>query len=164
MKIYLARQIIYCAENFVYTVGRIPLFPFKGTYSYCPECRSKFELNEYQRSGIRKNKYKEIFCSHKCQLKRNHKKYNKQIGIDNRFKISETKLKAFEGISTHYRKVMGVHEHRTIAEIKLGRKLRKGEIVHHKNGDKRDNRISNLQVMTQSEHARLHFRKKRNEK
>lgn len=44
-----------------------------------------------------------------------------------------------------------------VAEQILGRPLDKGEIVHHRNGDKRDNRAENLEVMTQSEHVRLHL-------
>lgn len=41
-------------------------------------------------------------------------------------------------------------------EAHLDRKLLPTEIVHHINGDKLDNRIENLQVVTRSEHNKLH--------
>lgn len=55
-------------------------------------------------------------------------------------------------------KVNGVKfdEHRYIVEQHIGRKLSRYEIVHHKNGDKRDNRIENLEIMSLSEHTKLH--------
>jgi hypothetical protein len=59
--------------------------------------------------------------------------------------------------STGYRKYRGRHEHRIVAEEMLGRPLTSKEIVHHKNGNKRDNRPDNLEIMSQSEHARIHM-------
>lgn len=49
-----------------------------------------------------------------------------------------------------------VLEHIVVAEASLGRALLPGEVVHHRNGQKDDNRPENLQVLTLGEHARLH--------
>lgn len=49
-----------------------------------------------------------------------------------------------------------VLEHRAKMEAVLGRKLNPKEIVHHKNHKRHDNRLSNLQVLTHSEHMKLH--------
>ena len=57
-----------------------------------------------------------------------------------------------------YKKFLGRHEHRVIMEIHIGRKLTAGEIVHHIDGNKHNNRIENLKLMTQSEHLREHFK------
>ena len=49
-----------------------------------------------------------------------------------------------------------VYEHRHEASVMLGRWLCPQEVVHHKDKDKCNNNHSNLEVMSCSEHARLH--------
>ena len=72
-----------------------------------------------------------------------------------REKLREARLDSGDGVS--YSKVYGRHEHRVIAEQMLGRPLKPGEVVHHIDGNKRNNSPENLVVFpSQAEHARWH--------
>lgn len=53
-----------------------------------------------------------------------------------------------------------MREHRLVMEKHLGRKLDTDEVVHHRNGDRLDNRLENLELMPFSEHSKKHMPKR----
>ena len=54
------------------------------------------------------------------------------------------------------RKNRYVLEHISIMETHIGRKLLRSECVHHRNHNPTDNRLENLELMSLSQHSRLH--------
>lgn len=112
----------------------------------CPWCGTKRVVNTNQL----KNKK---FCTTACASRhtRNGFKPGNKLGKLN-FKGGH--LSKLDG----YRSVGGVREHRLVMESLIGRKLKREEIVHHKNHDRADNRPENLEVLTAKEHRRTHLR------
>ena len=115
----------------------------------CPSCNK--EVVKKSRDGKKQN-----FCSHNC--------YAKNRGARGAYK-DEVIFGgyAYEYLPSHPNsmKLGYVAKHRLAVEKSLGRLLSSEEIVHHKNGNKLDNRIENLTVMSQAEHNRHHAMNKR---
>lgn len=101
----------------------------------CSHCGKT--LTKYKSQTCRKNN----FCSKECR-----KEY-----------IRKQKRLNTHGYVLIYVNDISVLEHRYIMEVFLGRPLTEDEVVHHINGNTKDNRIENLQVMSYGDHARLHL-------
>lgn len=49
-----------------------------------------------------------------------------------------------------------LREHIRVMELHMGRRILPTETVHHKNHNRKDNRIENLEVLSRKEHSKLH--------
>ena len=122
-------------------------------HNYCSSrCRSAFISKTTNPDGYTKHEH----------LSEYNKEHNKErMTLETRTKLRKSRLGSGKGDS--YAKFFGVHEHRIVAEKMLGRPLKKGEVVHHIDGDKRNNSPDNLMVFpNQRAHAAWHA--KENEK
>lgn len=102
-------------------------------------------------------------CSRSCAGKLGNSQYkgeNAKNWKGGRVKHSDGYIRIFK--PDHPYACYGyVLEHRLVIEEHLGRCLIPGEIVHHINGIKDDNRIENLELLPdQSSHSRLHNHKR----
>ena len=71
------------------------------------------------------------------------------------FKINSSGYKIFTDSDGVTRSV-----HKRVAEKKVGGSIYKGYEVHHKDGDKDNNRQSNLSIIRSSTHRRIHSKRK----
>lgn len=116
------------------------------------ECLAKYMSKECNPDGYR---FRDFSINSRRMSELNRKINPDRMRIETRLKLREARLGSGKGRS--YRKFLGRHEHRIIAELMMGRPLRKGEVVHHIDGDKLNNRSDNLMVFaSQAEHARHH--------
>lgn len=114
------------------------------------------------------------YCSTRCF-------YDSRIGLKNSVETKEKRIKSFINsdynknrptgrrhpqfkeafIRDGYRYITDengkkIAEHRHVMEIHIGRKLKSHEVAHHKDRNKLNNEINNLQLMTRAEHAKEH--------
>lgn len=88
-------------------------------------------------------------CLHKESSLLNLPKTAKAIGSERITRGGYVEVKTERGYARKHVHVMEQH---------LGRRLDRGEVVHHIDQDKTNNDISNLQLMTNAEHTALHNR------
>lgn len=138
---------------------------------------TKQKIKEKQQRWRQTKEYKEFVERQRERAKKSNTKFKKGhkpftngknlLGIqagEKHWKWGGGKIKAFGYIllwkPNHPNKSKRgyVMEHRLVMEEHLGRYLTSKEVVHHINQIKNDNRIENLQLMTRSEHNKLHLK------
>ncbi len=114
----------------------------------CKNCGDEFSRN-HNRSGRLesvKDYTKRKYCSHKCYTSFNVG--DKHCNYKDGFRRGHN-----EG---YLRLTNGQYVHRVIMEKYLYRKLNTEEHIHHINDNVLDNNISNLEILSNSEHRKLH--------
>lgn len=85
---------------------------------------------------------------------------SKKGGIGHKKKRSDGYIKIYFPDHPFATKDGYVMEHILVMEALIGRHLASDECVHHRNGNRSDNRKENLELMTNKEHMSLHMRKR----
>lgn len=114
----------------------------------CERCGAPFEV---------KAKYpQQRFCGHRCAFLTHQPKVLAASKTPEARRRNGDALRG-RGKGLSYIKRDGRHEHRIVAEQKLGRPLLPNEIAHHVDENKRNNAADNIDVLpSRAEHTRLH--------
>jgi hypothetical protein len=141
------RQRTFCSKSCSTKFKRISkIIPDRrrnGEILACVTCEREFYVPMY-----RAKKSCTKYCSRSCLAKIKLAEYHPIYG----FKKSKKPLHKYKTIMINGKQV---REHRHIMESFLNRKLESWEHVHHINGNSFDNRIENLQILSNAEHQRL---------
>ncbi len=118
----------------------------------CPDCgeERQVRLSNYQREGTTKLC---LSCFSKTKLGKRLRDRNKCYGHKHEGYV-------FLKVVGHPRATKEGFVKRAVLAIEgaIGRKLSRQEHIHHINGIRDDDRLENLTVMTNSEHAYLHMK------
>jgi hypothetical protein len=118
----------------------------------CSICCEPFTIK-----GILFNEGRGIFCSKSCAIKNRHMISDKTPSKQSNYKSGRYKKSGYWMLTIGPKQY--IYEHRHIMQEHIGRELDRKEHVHHKNGNRLDNRIDNLELLSMSKHMSEHATK-----
>lgn len=140
----------------------------KGQVFCCKDCEFSWKKENVKIKGQRRNC---PVCGREIYVKPSEFKHTKTCSMScrkeylksshgNRWKGGHVSALGYVRVWDNQKNGL-VFAHRKEMEKHLGRKLRKNEVVHHKDGDKLNNKIENLELMDRSIHCSMHNKKRR---
>lgn len=175
------KERLYNRKNFFCSRRCMGIYTKKQNLNtICPICGKSFHKKAYSKTKCLNN-YCSIECHRKAKMKYMKGEKNHQYGLKGKLNASWKSDKRVSSYGYILVRCLEhpfrneddmVFEHRLIAEKYLlndensveinGKKYLKNDlIVHHKDGNKKNNSVDNLEIMTLSEHTKLHLRKKK---
>jgi len=123
----------------------------------CPHCGDSFDAREKNKGRGIKRMMSQVFCSRRCMSRDRAKTHNQEqhhawgggIFDDNGY------IRINKYLGNGKRKMPLQHD--LVMEEHIGRKLKPDEVVHHVDRNRSNNDITSLQLMTRSEHSKLHY-------
>ena len=143
---------IYTENGTVKAIDSLGVMVLCNGTTKCPKCGSDKDIITYPRSKFRG------YCKKCMYAMRDNPKYkddeiHRVMSKDGYIILQGKPMQGYKGRKW----TSGIPEHTYVMEQHLGRFLKPGEVVHHIDGNKLNNAISNLMLLDdESAHAKLH--------
>lgn len=123
----------------------------------CDWCGDEFDARAKNHNRELKRMLSQKFCSRRCTAQERATYYNQENHHGWKGGVFEDSGYKRVNIYLGHGKRRTPGQHRVIIEKEAGRKLDYNEVVHHKDRNRSNNELENLELMTRAGHSKHHY-------